>query len=149
MSERYMRNVLLSILVFAFIVVFLPAGSVQAGEGMCTNCKCDYKCQKDRILMTMNNTLDGCWWSKGLTGGCKVCDRINVCSQMGSWFSKCENAGGAIIFVKCTYYTDPVRMKAANADFGNIQSAYIWETSCGTKNTKTVNPFDPRTFINK
>jgi hypothetical protein len=128
MRGRYMRNVLLSMLAFALIVTFLPKGSVQAAEGMCTDCNVEYRCYKgSSLLMTMNNTLDGCWWQKGLKGGCKVCDRINICAQIpSSWLDKCAKAGGSFINVYTTCYTDPVRMKAANAAYGNIQRSYLY-----------------------
>ena len=146
MSGINSRSVCMGLMIMALLVVFFPAGSVQAAEGMCTNCKCDYTCEpKSGKVGVLYKTFDGCWWQRGLEGGCKICGDINLCTQMGSWFKKCEDAGGTSVQAKCWCYTDPVRMRVANAAFGNIKGGYPVDVGCVTKNTKFIpGPFGTR-----
>jgi hypothetical protein len=139
MSGINLRDVFMRLMIIAFLVVFFPAGSAQAAEGMCTDCKCHYTCElKSKNIEVLYKTFDGCWWQRGLEGGCKICGDINLCTQMGSWFKKCEDAGGTYVQVECWCYTNKARMQAANTFFGNIQECYPVNVGCKTKNTKFI-----------
>jgi len=134
----------MSLMIAALLVAFFPAGSVQAAEGMCTDCQCNYACQlKSKNLKIDGNellykTFDGCWWQKGLEGGCKICGNIDLCTQTGSWFKKCEDAGGSWVQATCWCNTNKARMQAANMFYGNIQPRYPADAGCKTRNTKFV-----------
>jgi hypothetical protein len=143
MSRIHSRSVFMSLMIAVLLVAFFPAGSVQA-EGMCTDCKCNYTCQRKSGNLkidgreTLYKTFDGCWWQRKLEGGCKICGDINLCTQTGSWFKKCEDAGGTYVQAKCWCYTNKARMQTANVFYGNIQEQYPVDVGCTTRNTKYI-----------
>ena len=128
MSGINSRSVCMSLMIMALLVVFFPAGSVQAAGGMCTDCKCDYTCEsKSKNIEMLYKTLKGCMYSKqAFEGECRLCEGIDVCTQTGIWFKKCEDAGGSYVRVKCLCSIKDVP----------IQKPYTWYFGCRTKNTK-------------
>lgn len=124
----------MSLMIMVLLVVFFHAGSVQAAGGMCTDCKCAYTCEpKSKNIEMLYKTLKGCIFSKkAFEGDCRLCEGIDVCTQAGSWFKKCEDAGGSWVQVKCLCYMKVVP----------IQKSYTWDFGCRTKNTTyKIGPF--------
>jgi len=136
MNRIHSRSVFMSLMIAALIVAFFPAGSVQA---QCENCKCDYTCQlksKNTNLKidgkdVLSKTLNSCRFSKkAFEGDCRLCEGIDVCTQTGSWFKKCEDAGGSWVQVKCLCYYKKIGVFQQKPD--------QWDFGCKTRNTKII-----------